>query len=1059
MKLLLKLVLLVLFEISFLTVNAHQDTVIFSKRIAVAIDDVEESQNGSFIYTTSSDLELVYDTYSSQGNQVVGMRFTGIDVPAGAEIISAYLQFTVDAVSTSPTNLIIIGELSSHSQSFSTAPFNVSSRQPTAAQVSWANIPVWANVGASGPDQRTPDLGSVISEIIHHQDWASGNAITLIVRGTGTREAVAFDGSPQGSPILVIAYAIETFSNDLSLKRIINPADIVSPSAFSQVQVSIRNAGFSPQNNFEVFYALNHAIPVIEAISGITIIPGDSLVYTFNTPMDLSVTGEYDFEAGVILADDENIQNDVLQKTFIVEMARVENIHWGSTNNTLNGLTVSWKSPGDSDSLAWGYNDLYLNGKFLAMKHSGYADNFFDFTFPDVQSSSEIHYSIYNSSAHGWTNDQVFFTSVDTAQNHFSFTVAGDCRTYLNNWKSVADAMPHKDFTMFAGDMVENGSLGNLWDDFMDYGKNQIQNNLMFYQYGNHDVGANNYENIFVLPQNPTSTEFYYSFTFGNALFISLNCQNAGDETQYNWLINTLESHQDKVWKLVFMHKPFYSCGGHQNEMDNYFGTWWKAFDDYGVDLIFTGHAHNYQRTKPINRNVSTTGPVQEYGSLPGQGRCQIISGGAGAPLHNVYPNQWFADAQAILNYGIVEINQNVLSFKAFNIFQQEIDSLTLNKDYYSYHIPAGWSGFSTFQDVINPNVVDMFEPVAENLVLLNDFDHVYWPGTNTNSFTDWETKSGAKIKLAQADTLIINGSPTNDRQIYLNLDWQFLPVLAPCNLNLTDIFGLISNKVKVIKEIAGTGVYWPEFNISTLSVLEAGKAYLLKMNEPATIEYPLCLPSWAPNTVEHKNQVFDSFWKTPHCSGTSHLIGVPVNEASKIFSEGDIIGVFTPEEFCAGQAIFDAKNLAIVAFADDPATAERDGFIEGEPLIFRVFRPSTNQILNLEVSFNPDYGDSGLFVPEGISVISKFKSGAANDAFQPSERTIIFPNPAKNVVYISGISKAAKLEIIPVTGAESYKNVAISDGTVMTSQLKQGVYIFQITDETIVIHKIVIIE
>ena len=664
-KIIIKLVFLVAFTFTFLPVSAYQDTISFSKRISSSNDDVEESEDGSFIYRNSSDLELVYDSYNSQGNQVVGMRFTGITIPAGAEIIHAYLQFTVDAISTSPTNLMIFGELSTNSQSFSTAPFNVSSRQTTTAQVSWENIPVWSTVGVSGVDQRTPNLSPIFSEITHQQGWASGNPISIIVKGTGKREAVAFDGSSQSAPILVVEYSIEAYANDLSLSDIINPAEIVFPSAISSVRVCIKNVGYSPQNNFEVYYSLNQAALVAEAISGININPGDSLIYEFNSPIDLSVNGEYLLEAGVLLQDDLNNLNDLLQKAFIVEMARVENIHWGSIHNTLNGLTISWKSPGNSDSLVWGYTNQYLNGKFPALKHSGYSQNFFDFTFPVVLPSSEIHYSVYNSSGQGWTNDKVFYTSVDTLQDHFSFTVAGDSRTFMENWKSVADAMPHSDFTLFLGDMVESGSLGTLWDEWMDFGKNHIQNNLMFYEYGNHDVGNNNYEKVFVLPQNPSSTELYYSFTFGNAVFICLNTQNAADETQYNWLINTLESNQDKVWKVVSIHKPFYSCGGHENEMNGYFDTWWKAFDDYGVDLIFAGHAHNYQRTKPINRNISTSGPVQEYGSLPGQGRCQIISGGAGAPLYNVYPNNWFANAQAILNYGVIEINGNVFNFEA----------------------------------------------------------------------------------------------------------------------------------------------------------------------------------------------------------------------------------------------------------------------------------------------------------------------------------------------------------------------------------------------------------
>jgi len=1059
MKIILQLVFFIAFVISFLPVKAIQDTVTFSKRISSQYDDVEESEDGSFIYLNSSDLELVFDNYNNQGNQVVGLRFTGIVIPAGAEIINAYVQFTVDAVSIQPTNLIIAGELSNNSPSFSTAPFNVSSRQPTIAQALWQNIPVWPTVGVFEPDQCTPDLSDIISEIINLQGWSSGNPITLTIKGTGTREAVAFDGSPQNAPKLVIEYSTDVPSNDLSLANIISPAAVMYPTPVSSIQVCIKNIGSSPQSNFEVYYSLNQEYPVNETVAGTTLNQGDSLIYNFITPADLSVNGEYSLEAGVILSGDENNMNDLFQKSVLVEKTSVENIHWGSTDNTLNGLTVSWKSPGNSDSLAWGYTDQYLNGKFKALMHSGYAENFYDFTFPPVFPSAGIHYSMYNSSTHDWTNDKVFYTSVDTTQDHFAFTVAGDSRTYLQDWKHVADAMPHNDFTMFLGDMVEDGSLGYLWDGWMNFGQNHLQNNLMFYQYGNHDIGNNNYENIFVLPQNPSGTEVYYSFTFGNALFISLNSEDAGDETQYNWLINTLESHQNMVWKFVFIHQPFYSCGGHENEMNDYFATWWKAFDDFGVDVIFTGHAHNYQRTKPINRNVSITEPVDEYGSLPGQGRCQIISGGAGAPLYPVYPNQWFANAQAILNYGTVEIDGNVMSFKAYNVYHQVIDELTINKNYHTFEIPAGWSGFSTFQNVINPNVVDMFDPVAANLIIMSDFEHVYWPGANTNTYADWDIKSGAKIKLSGDATLNIHGSPTNDRQINLNTNWQFLPVLSPCNVSLEDLFASSLDKLKIVKEIGGTGVYWPEFNISTLSVFAPGKAYLLKMIDQATIEFPECSPAPATTSTKPKVSIVENFWNTPACSGTSHLIAVPTLAAQGTLSEGDITGVFAPEGYCAGQTIYEGKNMAIVAFADDPATNQLDGFADGDSLKFKIFRPSVFQIYDLKAVFNSHISDETLFRSDGISVVSKFTLGTSTEAIDSSDRHFIYPNPAKGLIHITGLAQGAKLDIIPVTGADGYKDLSAMNGTVDLNYLKRGVYIVRITDKTYVTHRIIIVE
>ena len=63
-----------------------------SWRISNGMDDVEEDPADGSIYASSSDIELVYD----DGNQIVGLRFTGLNIPPGAAIDSAFIQFTVD---------------------------------------------------------------------------------------------------------------------------------------------------------------------------------------------------------------------------------------------------------------------------------------------------------------------------------------------------------------------------------------------------------------------------------------------------------------------------------------------------------------------------------------------------------------------------------------------------------------------------------------------------------------------------------------------------------------------------------------------------------------------------------------------------------------------------------------------------------------------------------------------------------------------------------------------------------------------------------------------------
>ena len=112
--------------------------------------------------TNSSDIELVNDGV----NQTIGLRFTGLNIPHGASIDSAFIQFTVDEVSTGACLLSIRGDDADNSQPFSSVSKSVSDRVTTSAEVTWEPAE-WPTVGAAGADQETPDLSSIIQEIVN----------------------------------------------------------------------------------------------------------------------------------------------------------------------------------------------------------------------------------------------------------------------------------------------------------------------------------------------------------------------------------------------------------------------------------------------------------------------------------------------------------------------------------------------------------------------------------------------------------------------------------------------------------------------------------------------------------------------------------------------------------------------------------------------------------------------------------------------------------------------------------------------------------------------------
>jgi hypothetical protein len=170
--------------------------------IAQGSDDAEERLSTGRMFLTGTDLELAVDGSNAQA---VGLRFTDVGVPAGAVVTSAYVQFTVDEATTGDASLTVQGQAADNPGTFTTTSRDVSSRPRTTASVAWVPSP-WAGAGTSGPGQRTPNLWPVVQEIVDRPGWAHGNALALVITGSGDRKAESFDGS--ADPVLHVEYTL-----------------------------------------------------------------------------------------------------------------------------------------------------------------------------------------------------------------------------------------------------------------------------------------------------------------------------------------------------------------------------------------------------------------------------------------------------------------------------------------------------------------------------------------------------------------------------------------------------------------------------------------------------------------------------------------------------------------------------------------------------------------------------------------------------------------------------------------------------------------------------------
>lgn len=180
--------------------NSTYDALI-STQINAGSDDAEEPVGFDFLTIDDNIVRMVNDW---SGDQTVGFRFTNVNIPTGAIIKNAYMEFVTGfpSLSTGPCDLTIRGDNVGNSMTFSNTAQNISNRPATIANVSWQPAD-WSTPFDPGEIRHTPDLSAIVQEIIDRSDWAS-NAITFVINGTGVRAPFAYEaGSDKAAKLFI----------------------------------------------------------------------------------------------------------------------------------------------------------------------------------------------------------------------------------------------------------------------------------------------------------------------------------------------------------------------------------------------------------------------------------------------------------------------------------------------------------------------------------------------------------------------------------------------------------------------------------------------------------------------------------------------------------------------------------------------------------------------------------------------------------------------------------------------------------------------------------------
>jgi hypothetical protein len=342
---------------------------------------------------------------------------------------------------------------------------------------------------------------------------------------------------------------------------------------------------------------------------------------------------------------------------------------------TTSSMVVCWRTATPTDSrVRYGTSLSNLSG--IAVNSAVSSDHFV--TLTGMAPNTKYYYSFGSSSLTlGGGDSSHFFVTSPTTAKPTRIWVLGDPGTVGSGQTLTRDAYYNftgtrfTDLWLMLGDNAyDDGTDAEYQSAIFDFYPITLRQSVLWPTIGNHDTaGAVNpvkplpYHNIFALPQNgeaggvPSGTEDYYSFNYGNIHFVcldSMSSARAPGSPMLTWLQNDLASNT-KDWVIAFWHHPPYSKGSHNSDTEDELYEMRQnvvpILENYGVDLVLTGHSHAYERsylldghygssstfTSSMKKNsgdgrVSGNGAYTKptLGPGPHEGAVYVVAGSAG---------------------------------------------------------------------------------------------------------------------------------------------------------------------------------------------------------------------------------------------------------------------------------------------------------------------------------------------------------------------------------------------------------------------------------------------
>lgn len=149
-------------------------------------------------------LTVAYEIPAADEVQTIGLRFADLDIPQGATITSATLDFTAAGTHSTPATYVIAAEDTDNSATFTNSTSDITGRTTTGS-VSWTPS-AWTSGNTYSTIDDGADLTSLVQAVVNRSGWCGGNALSLIIAGSGKRSAESYNNSASTAPQLKVTY-------------------------------------------------------------------------------------------------------------------------------------------------------------------------------------------------------------------------------------------------------------------------------------------------------------------------------------------------------------------------------------------------------------------------------------------------------------------------------------------------------------------------------------------------------------------------------------------------------------------------------------------------------------------------------------------------------------------------------------------------------------------------------------------------------------------------------------------------------------------------------------